>query len=129
MHEWDNDKDGSISRDEFLSSVQKLGLKEQDDAAYALFDSVKGSGSGVVQLSEMKSLFVKIQDSHQLLVQRKAALAESATASRKKADLAQAPPTRVTPASYDRSVIVVSQPCGRPGAGAPDPRHVPPHVV
>ena len=62
MIEWDRNKDGDISKQEFRLHVKKLGMDTATPDIDALYDSLDLDGSGSLDLDEMKFALKRMQD-------------------------------------------------------------------
>lgn len=62
MKEWDRNRDGDISKQEFRLHVKKLGLDTNTAKIDALYDSLDLDGSGSLDTEEMKEALRKMQD-------------------------------------------------------------------
>lgn len=62
MKEWDRNRDGDISKQEFRLHVKKLGLDAGTTEIDALYDSLDLDGSGSLDTDEMKEALRKMQE-------------------------------------------------------------------
>ena len=62
MKEWDRNRDGDISKQEFRLHVKKLGLDADTGQIDALYDSLDLDGSGSLDTDEMKEALRKMQE-------------------------------------------------------------------